>query len=187
MQDNRKPSLLQALDVRADQDQEQLQQQVGLFGRLAVQGKQRKRVAGVVDRLNEVRAEVYFEVGSTALQLTKQQLCSSLVANSLIQIGAQTHIVNSQAAAVDQRLTRAAMTEAACHLRNRTEAAHVLESLAHTGMASADEVAELCQVNDEVARRDIKASLDRMQKSKDAVGALVDRANDGIKGVKVRS
>lgn len=184
--DPRKPpqSPFAALDLQHDKEQRHLQQQVGLVGQLQLGRNHRRRMVEVVDRLNEDRAAAAYTLGRTAIELAGQRLCAALVGSQLLEVGAQTHVVNTQAAVIDRRLTQAAVAETVSHVETRRQTHQTVQALFEAGHLSAEERAQLSQLGDQLMGQDVQRTLDRTQSCKDTVGALAQRATDFIGNVR---
>jgi|JI10StandDraft_1071094.scaffolds.fasta_scaffold274521_2 hypothetical protein len=177
-------SPLAVLDQQHTQDQRYLQQQVGPMGQLTLNRNHRKRMVEVVDQLNGVRAATALSLGQTAIELAGQRLSAALVGSQLLEVGAQTHAVNTQASVIDRKLTQAAVAETASHVEARHHTLCTVQALFETGRLTADERTRLCQLGDELMQQDVQRTLDRTRGCKDTVQALAQRATEFIGNVR---
>lgn len=180
-------SPLSVLDQQQTQDQRHLLQQVGRIGQMTLDRNHRKRMVGVVDRLNEDRAAAAYTLGKTAIELAGQRLCAALVGSQLLEVGAQTHVVNTQASVIDRRLTQAAVAETAAHVDTRHHTLRTVQAMYEAGQITADERTQLSLLGDELMQQDLQRTLDRTRSCKDTVQSLAQRATDFIGSVRPNS
>lgn len=177
-------SALAALDQQQSQDQRHLQQQVGWLGQKSLDRNHRKRMGEVQDQLNQDRAREAYALGKTAIELGGQRLRAALVGSQLLEVGAQTHVVNTQAGVIDRRLTQAAVTELVAHAETRHQSLTAVQASYEAGHVSPDERTQLSLIGDALMQQDVQRTLDRTARSKDTVQALAQRATDFIGNVR---